>query len=90
MHSIIYSKDSIKNLNEIANYISLDNPFQAKSVLENIYTSIDYLLLFPLIWKERKDWIREIVEKKYKYRIFYKIINQTVYIISIFKYKDFI
>jgi len=88
MHNIVYSRDSIRDLNEIASFISLDNPFQAKLVLENIYSSIDYLSLFPFLWKERKDELREILSKN-KYRIFYRIENNKVIIISIFKYKDF-
>lgn len=90
MHNISYSKDSIRELNEISWYISIDNPFQAKIVLENIYSNIDYLAVFPFIWKEIKNWYRELVEANYKFKIVYKIQNKTVYIISIFKYKDFI
>jgi len=89
MHNIVYSRDSIKDLNEIVNFISLDNPFQAKLVLENIYSSTDYLSLFPFLWKEIKNWYIEIVSKN-KFRIVYRIENNKVIIISIFKYKDFI
>ncbi len=87
MYNIIHSKNAIKDLWEISSYISLNNPIQAIRVIENIKWSIEYLKLFPLLWKERKDWLREIVIK-YKYRVFYKIENTTIYIISIFKYKD--
>lgn len=88
MHNIVYSKDSIRELNEISGYISIDNPLKAKIVLENIYSNIDYLLVFPFIWKEIKNWYRQLVETNYKFKIVYKILNQTIYIISIFKYKD--
>jgi len=89
MLNIIYTKKSIKNLQEISTYISLDNPFQAKQVLENIKYTIEYLKLFPYLWKNMKDWLRLLVSK-HKYNIVYKVENEVVYIISIFKYKDFI
>ena len=89
MHKIELMITAIDDLQEISYYISIDNPFQAKKVLEDIYSSIKYLETFPFLWKERKDWLREIVAK-HKYRVFYKIEQNIVYVVSIFKYKDFI
>lgn len=88
MFKIKLLDSAIEDLSNISAFISLDNPFQAKIVLWNLNRSISYLSLFPLIWKEIKDWYREIVEQNYKFKIVYKIQNQTIYIISIFKYKD--
>lgn len=88
MHSIKLLKSAEEDLKNISNYISEDNSYQAKLVLNSIKNSINYLLLFPFLWKERKDWLREIIDKNYKYRIFYKVSNTTVYIISIFKFKN--
>ena len=87
MYKIVYSKDSIFDLKEISEFIALDNPFYSREVITKIYNSIELLEIFPYIWKERKDNIREIVEPNYKFRIFYKIDNKTIYIISIFKWK---
>ncbi len=87
MYKIKILKTAKDDLQDISNYISLDNPLQAKIIIEKIYLSITYLQSFPYLWKERKDWLREIVAK-YKYRVFYKIKNTTIYIVSIFKYKD--
>ena len=53
MHKIVYTKNSRTNLQDISAYISLDNPFQAKKVLDNIYDGIKYLEMFPYLWKER-------------------------------------
>jgi len=89
MYRIEFFDSAMKDLQEISIYISLDNPFQSKKVLESIETSINYLQEFPYLWKERKDWLRELISK-HKYRVFYKVENEVVYIISIFKYKDFI
>jgi hypothetical protein len=60
----------------------------SKKVIENIHLSIDYLETFPYLWKEIKNGNRELVAK-HKYRIVYKVIGEIVYIVSIFKYKDF-
>ncbi len=87
MLKIIYSKISIKNLQEISSYISLDNPLQAKKVLDSIRLSINYLLTFPYLWKELQDWYREIVSK-HKYRIVYIVKENVIIIVSIFKYQD--
>jgi len=78
---------AVEDLWDISSFISLDNPFQAKIVLENLSKSISYLSYFPFMWKEIKNWYRQIVEQNYKFKIIYKIQEETIYIISIFKYK---
>ncbi len=90
MYKIYYSEDSLNDLKDIVNYISLDNLFFANKVINNIYDSIELLEKFPFIWKERKDNLREIVEPNYWYRIIYKIDldNTIINIVSIFKYKN--
>lgn len=90
MYKIRFFDTAIKDLNEISVYISLDNPLQSKIVLDSIKSSIDYLQTFPYLWKEVKNWFRQIIEKEYKYRIIYKVEKEIVYIVSIFKYKDFL
>jgi len=40
---------AIEDLKEILIYISFDNPLQAKKVIEDIHSSIDYLILFPFL-----------------------------------------
>lgn len=87
MYSIIFSKDSLKDFQEIFNYIFQDNPYYAKIVIDNIYSSIEMLKTFPFLWKEVKNNYREIINE-YKYRIVYKVSKNKIYIISIFKYKD--
>ncbi len=88
MYKITYSEDTLYDLREIADYISLDNPFYAKKVITKIYKSIEFLETYPFIWKPRHDELRELVEPQYKFRIFYKVEDKNIYIISIFKYKN--
>lgn len=87
MFKIKFLKTATLDLAEISNYIALDNPFQSKIVLQNIYSNIKYLEMFPFLWKERKDWLRELIAK-HKYRVFYRIEKNNILIISVFKYKD--
>lgn len=87
MYKVKLLKIAINDLNNISDYIALDNPFQAKVVIENIWQSMTYLEMFPFLWKEIKNWFREILAK-HKYRVVYKVNKNTVYIVSVFKYKD--
>jgi len=87
---LLYSAN--EDILEIINFISGDNLFYANKVYEYIYKSVLLLKDFPFIWKSRKGWLREIVDPKYWFRIFYKIDSEReiVYIISIFKYKNYL
>ncbi len=49
MYKIIYSEDTLLDLQEIADYISSDNPFYAKKVITKIYKSIEFLETYPFI-----------------------------------------
>lgn len=88
MYKVEFLKGALEDYINIGQYIALDNLFYSNQVLNKIQSSIDLLEIFPFIWKIRKEWIREIVEPQYKFRIFYKIEQNTIYIVSIFKYKD--
>lgn len=88
MHNLKFLRSAKKDIFEIVNFISLDNPYQAKLIISSLSKTIDYLTLFPLLWKELKDWYREIVDKTYKYRIVYMVKDENIYIYSIFKFKN--
>ncbi len=87
MYKIKFLKTAVFDLREISNYISLDNPLQSKIVLKNIYENIKYLEMFPFLWKEIKQWYREIIVK-YRYKVVYNINKNNIEIVSIFKHKD--
>ncbi len=90
MFNVFYSEDSLIDLKEIADFISQDNPFYANKVIDIIYDSIEKLEIFPLLWKERKENLREIIDPKYWFRIIYELNTESkiINIISIFKYKN--
>ena len=80
-----------EDLIQIKKYISTDNEFYAKKVINSIlYTINRQLLYFPKIWKEvdKLENLREIIETNYKFRIIYMIDWNNIHIISIFKHRN--
>jgi len=88
MFEIVYSRKVKNDLKLISNYISLDSPINSIKTVNSILKTIDMLEEFPYIWKEIEWNIRELVEKKYKYKIVYKIDVNFVIILSIYKYQN--
>ena len=90
MYKIIYKPSSLSDLNEIFYYISQDNFQIATKVQETIFNFINNLALFPMLWKQ--NWnnflLREVIEPAFKYRIIYKIEDDTVFILWVFKNKN--
>jgi plasmid stabilization system protein ParE len=88
MLNVTFSIKAEFEYNEIWRYIAQDNLYYANEVLDTIDDSIDKIMLFPFIWQEIETWIRRIVDPKYKFKIIYEIKWNTIYIVSIFKYKN--
>lgn len=90
MYKIIYRPSALNDINGIFNYISLNNLHVAIKVQETIFNFVNYLAIFPMLWKQ--NWnsfnLREIIEPAFKYRIIYKIENDTIFIIWVFKNKN--
>ena len=89
MSKIIFTKESKFDLEEIKDYICQDNPAIAKKVIDIIINLIINLATFPKLWHSI-DWtnFREIIEPMYNYNIRYKIIDEVIYIITIYKFKN--
>ena len=90
MHSVLYTKTALQDLQNIAKFISQDNIYYADKVVEAIFHFANNLSLFPFLWKEivYRSWLREIVEPAFGYRIFYTITNKKIFIITIGKYRN--
>ena len=84
---IFYKKAKIQYLS-IWEYIAQDNLFYANEVLSKIDKSIEILKIYPFIWRELSNIYRAIIEPKYKFKIVYRVNNNTIYIVSVFKYKN--
>jgi hypothetical protein len=84
LSNIIITPYARKDIDFISDY---SNEF-SKFIISSILAVFSILSYFPLSWKLRKDWLREIIEPKYKFRILYKIEWTNIYIVSVFKWKD--
>lgn len=84
----IFAEKALREYEEIFAYISEDNLFYANKVLNSIDETIDTILEFPYIWKQLNKIHRIIIEPQYKYKIVYRIYEDIIYIVSIFKYKN--
>jgi len=47
MAEIIWTEPALSDLNDIAEYIALDNPNAAKSLVQSIFEAVDRLIMFP-------------------------------------------
>ena len=88
MFRIEYSKKVIQDFESISSFISLDNPVYSIKTINSILNTIDLLKDFPYLWKEVDINLRELIEKKYKYKITYQIQENKIIILSTYKYKN--
>jgi len=88
MYSIEFSFKSLKNIDDIKDYISFDNEIIADKVVGSILNTIQYLALFPKLWPNKIRDLREIIDPVYKYIIRYKIKGNIIYIVTIYKFKN--
>jgi toxin ParE1/3/4 len=84
---ILFSIKAQRDINEIKEYISRNNPENAKKFISRIVEIVDTIPDNPLKGRIVPEFlnpdIREIVFKKY--RIVYKIINKTIFIVTVFE-----
>lgn len=91
MFKIFLSNEALDNLDEIKSFIASDNSEYAQKVIDIILNTINNLSYFPNLWKELEnyDWLRELVEANFWYRIVYRILGQNeIEIVTIFKNKN--
>jgi len=75
IEKIIWSTNSANNLEEIAEYISINSPFYAPIFIQKILNSVERLIDFPnsgrIVPEFSNEKIREIIF--HSYRIVYKV-----------------
>ena len=86
MVEVKFTDQALKNLEEIAIYISRESSFYASLQLQKIYDRTDKLEKFPLIGRIVPELnvksIREIIEGYY--RIIYRVVNKDeIHILTI-------
>jgi toxin ParE1/3/4 len=87
---IIWSPLAITRINEIADYISDDNPKAALEWIDEIFDKVKRIDKFPLSGRfvpeiDRKD-IRELIFGNY--RIIYRIFKKDLFILTVRHFKQ--
>ncbi len=87
MARIIWTEPALQELDEIADYISLDNPPAAKNLVREVFKRVDYLAEHPNSGKHVDEFevsvYREIV--LLPCRVFYRTADDMVYIIHVIR-----
>ncbi len=90
MARIIWTEPALNELDEISDYISLDNPKAAKELVRKVFQKIERLATHPKSGKTVEEFdssiYREIVLPPC--RIFYRIDDEIIYIIHIIRYEQ--
>jgi len=85
--NIIWTKPALDDLNEIAEYIGLDNPTAAKVLVQTIFDKIERLSTFPESGRVPPELpqlsYREVVISPC--RIFYKIENNEIIVLFVMR-----
>lgn len=85
MAEIIWTEPALNDLDEIAGYIALDNLNAAKSLVQQVFHSVDRLEAFP----ETGRLVPELHESRYREliigpcRVIYRFDGQTVFLIYV-------
>ena len=84
-----WTRQALKNLDEIAAYIEIDNPKAAHEFLTSVFESVDQLALLPALGRPgRVLGTRELVISRYpSYIVPYRIRGNTVEVIRVFHAK---
>jgi len=85
MVKIKWTKHALEELDDIANYISIDSPKYAQILVKQIYEMVSHLKQFPKLGRKVPEYgdpeLREILYKTY--RIIYLVKKEHLEIISI-------
>jgi len=87
MAQIIWSEPALDNLNDIAEYIAVSNPYAARQLVENVFSKVERLEQFPDSGRIPEEIstlnYREVVVNPC--RVFYKVDNNSVYILHVLR-----
>jgi toxin ParE1/3/4 len=87
MAQIIWTEPALDNLNDIAEYIAVSNPYAAKQLVENVFIKVQRLEQFPDSGRIPEEIstlnYREVVVNPC--RVFYKVDNDSVYILHLLR-----
>jgi toxin ParE1/3/4 len=84
---LIWAESALDDLDDVAEYIALDNPAAAWSLVERVLRRVDQLARFPKSGKRSAELLRtpyrEVVVAPC--RIFYRVDGKTVFILHVMR-----
>jgi len=87
MARLIWTEPALLDLDEIAEYIALDNPSAASRFVQKVFDRMDLLAAHPRSGKRPPELLstpyREVVVAPC--RVFYRVEKQTIYILSVMR-----
>ena len=87
MADLIWTEPALLDLDEVAEYIALDNPMAASNYVQRVFERTDRLTIYPNSGKRPKELprtpYREIVVPPC--RIFYRVEKDTAYILHVMR-----
>ncbi|MDJ0807361.1 MAG: type II toxin-antitoxin system RelE/ParE family toxin [Gammaproteobacteria bacterium] len=88
MAQVIWTEPALSDLNEIAEYIALDNSDAASLLVQEVFSTVDRLETHPKSGRrppelEKKSVYREVIVGPC--RIFYRIEKDNVYILYVMR-----
>jgi addiction module RelE/StbE family toxin len=87
MARVIWAETALQKLDEIADYISLDNPTAAKILVREAFKRVDHLADHPKSGKLLEEFESSVYRKIVlpPCRIFYRLADEIVYIIHVIR-----
>lgn len=87
MAQLIWTEPALRDLNEVAEYIALDDPAVASKTVQNVFDQVERLATYPNSGKRpaelRQTPYREIVVPPC--RIFYRVEEESVFILYVMR-----
>lgn len=92
MAEVIWTIPALEELDEIADYISLDNPEAAKKLAQEVFKAVDHLQNHPKSGKITEFIETSIYREVYlrPCRVFYRIDGDSVFIIHVIREEQFL
>lgn len=85
MAVVLWSQRALKNVDDIASYISNDSVQYARKFVSSVFSYVDILESQPLIGRVVPELCRSAIRELIfqRYRIVYHVIDDTIYILAV-------
>ena len=87
MAQIVWSEPALQDLEQIADYIALEDPTAANKLVQSVFQKLDLLETFP----EMCSVPRDLPTDRYRHlivgplRIFHRIDGETIYVVYVMR-----